>query len=170
MNNVSLADVLAPQQSWDYFLYVIIIIEFILMALLFSGSLRDVILIAVAMICAVADKAYLFGFLEGGATTLNAAINYHTKESFLTYAARVAMFATPTLIITQTKISRAKPIAVLLAILSLVYMFARWFFQQFPEGKSDFGSYILPLMLTGHFTWVYARHDVVMQVKKTFRG
>ena len=38
MENVSLSEVLAPQQFWDYILYGIILFQFVVLFLLFSGS------------------------------------------------------------------------------------------------------------------------------------
>ncbi len=139
MKNISLSEVLRPQDGvWDFVLYIIIAMQVILLALLFLGSLRDVLLMAASVLAAIADKIYLFGFVEGGATTIEQAVAFHTKESFLTYAARVIMFAFPLVITTQTKIRRAKPLCAILGIIGLVYMFARWFFQQYPEGEGDF--------------------------------
>lgn len=139
MENISLSEVIRPQDGiWDFILYVIIFLQIVLLALLFNGSLRDVILMAAAMLAAVADKIYLFGFVDGGATTIDYAVRFHTKESFLTYVARVIIFAMPLVITTQTRIKRAKPLCVVLGIMSLVYTFARWYFQQYPEGEKDF--------------------------------
>ncbi len=139
MENISLSEVIRPQDGfWDFILYVIIFLKLVLLAFLFNGSLRDVILIASSMLAAVADKIYLFGFVDGGCTTINCAVEFHTKESFFTYVARVMIFAFPLIITTQTKIKRAKPLCVLIGIGGLVYTFGRWFVQQYPEGKSDF--------------------------------
>jgi hypothetical protein len=139
MKNISLSEVLRPQDGvWDYVLYIIIFLQIILLALLFLGSLRDVMLMAASVLAAIADKIYLFGFMDGGATNIDQAVAFHTKESFFTYAARVIIFAFPFVVTTQTKIRRAKPLCVILGITGLVYMFARWFFQQYPEGEGDF--------------------------------
>ena len=138
MENVSLNDVIAIQQvPWDYILYFIFVIQVLVLMLLFSGSLRDVLMIAVTVLCLIADKSYIFGFLDGGRDTLDAAIEYHTKDSAFTFAARIAMFALPLVITTQTKIPRAKPALIFLAIVSMVYAFSRWFFQVFPEAQTE---------------------------------
>jgi hypothetical protein len=126
----SLRDAFATPSNWDYFLYVILFIQLILLLLLFSGSLRDSIFIAITVMCAVADKAYLFGYIEGGRDTYEGAVAYHSFTSFWTYAIRVAMFALPLIITTQTKVKRAQGLSILLAIVSGVYMFGRWYFQQ----------------------------------------
>jgi len=137
MENVTLSEVLAPQQVWDYGLYVIFVIQLIVLGLLFSGSLRDVLMIGFTVMCLIADKAYIFGFLDGGATTLEAAIAYHTIKSPFTFGVRIAMFALPLVITTQTKIPKAKPALVLLAIVSVIYTVLRWFVQVFPEAQKD---------------------------------
>jgi len=143
MENVKFTEVLAPvegQVAWDYFLYVLLFFQLILLVLLFSGSLRDVIFIAVTVMCAVADKTYLFGFIDPGstATTLPAAVRFHTLESFYTYGARIIMFALPLLITTQTKISKAKPVCIIVALMSFIYVIARWVVQQRVAGQADF--------------------------------
>lgn len=139
MKNISLSEVLRPQDGlWDYALYVIIFLQVILLAVLFLGSLRDVLFMAAAVISAISDKIYLFGFLDGGATNIDQAVEFHTKDSLFTYVARVMMFAFPLVITTQTKIRRAKPLCVILGVGGLVYMFGRWFVQQRPEGIKDF--------------------------------
>ena len=150
MNQEILVEILKPQDApWDYFLYVVIVLQVLLLGLIFAGSLRDVIFIGITVMCAVADKAYIFGFIEGGydvnLANLNRAVEFHTTDSFLTYGARVAMFALPLVIVTQTKIPKAKPAAVITSVVTAVYVFTRWFFQQYPEGQSDFrepGGYI----------------------------
>ena len=150
MNQDILIEILKPKDPpWDYFLYVVIVLQVILLGIIFAGTLRDVIFIGITVMCAVADKAYLFGFIEGGykvtLANLDRAVEFHTTESFMTYAARVAMFALPLIIITQTKIPRAKPAAVFTAVTTAVYVFTRWFFEQYPEGWKDFrqpGTYI----------------------------
>lgn len=135
--DISISDVFAIQQWWDYVVYGIIFLQLILLVLLFSGSLRDVLLMAVTLMAAFADKGYLFGYVEGGKETLSEVIRYHTTESFMTYAARVAMFALPMIIITQTKIKRARPMAVLVTIVCMVYAFGRWYDQQYEAGQGD---------------------------------
>jgi hypothetical protein len=138
MENITLSEALAPQQvPWDYILYIIFAMQVVVLALLFSGSLRDVLMIAVTVLCLIADKTYIFGFIEGGAQTMDAAIQYHTKESPLTFGVRIAMFALPLVITTQTKIPKAKPALVLLALTSVGYTCTRWFFQVFPEAQND---------------------------------
>ncbi len=123
----------AGQETWDYFMLVVLGFHVLLLALLFSGSLRDVMFVAVSVLAAFADKLYLFGFLELTDPTAAAAVNYHTTQSFYTYIARCAMFIMPIIISTQTKIKRARGVAILTFILSLVYMIARWFIQQYPQ-------------------------------------
>ena len=138
MENITLSEALSPQQvPWDYILYVILVMQVVTLGLLFSGSLRDVLMIGITVMCLIADKVYLFGFLDGGATTMPAAIEYHTKQSPFTFGVRIAMFALPLVITTQTKIPKAKPALVLLAIVSLAYAGLRWFFQVFPEAQDD---------------------------------
>lgn len=119
---------------WDLWLYGILVLQFILLVLLFQGSLRDVMMIAAAMIAAFMDKLYIFGFVDPSTywvegSPIAVAVSYHTLQSFFTWGARVLMFAAPLLIITQTKISKAKPVAVLTALVTLVYVFGRWGFQ-----------------------------------------
>lgn len=135
MENINIREVLLPvegQVMWDVYLYVILFFQFILLVILFTGSLRDVIFIAIAFMAAIADKMYLFGFIDPGSTasTLPAAVRYHTLESFYTYGARIAIFALPLLITTQTKTKRAAPVAGFIALLGFVYLFGRWAFQQ----------------------------------------
>jgi hypothetical protein len=138
MDSISLADVFAIQSSWDYFLYVIMFFQFILLLILFvTENLRDTIMIAVVVTCAFADKAYIFGYLEGGASTVEAAVNYHSKLSFGAFALRVAMFGIPVILITQTKVKRAKPLCILLGIMGVLYLGARWFFEQREGGWAD---------------------------------
>jgi hypothetical protein len=137
MENVTLSEVLAPQQVWDYALYGIFAVQVVVLGLLFSASLRDVLMIAFTVLCLIADKAYIFGFLDGGANNLPAAIEYHTTESPFTFGVRIAMFALPLIITTQTKIPKAKPALILLSIISLVYAGLRWFIQVFPEAQGD---------------------------------
>jgi hypothetical protein len=130
--DISLQEILLPQDTpWDYFLYVVMFFQFLLLIALFNGSLRDVIFISIGMMAAIADKTFLFGYIfQEGCETIACAKPYHTEESFWTYVARVGMFFFPVLISTQTKQKAAKPLSVLSAILALVYTFSRWFFQQ----------------------------------------
>lgn len=133
MEGLNLQDALLPYDpyyAWDIFLYVILALQLITLAFVFTGPLRDVLVMAIVLICGVADKTYIFGFLEGNMSTFASAAQFHAERAFLTYVTRVAMFALPMILVTQTKIQRAKPIAVVLAVLSLVYTFGRWFFQQ----------------------------------------
>src|SRR5574341_749991 len=125
---------------WDYFLYGILLMQFILLILLFNGSLRDVIMVGAIFLAAIADKLYLFGFTidpDAPGGSMGSAVNYHIYRSFFTYAIRVMMFAFPMLITTQTKISKAKPMAILLTIASIVYFAGRWTFQQRVAGQND---------------------------------
>lgn len=161
MENINFADVILPvegQEMWDIYLYVIFFFQVIMLFVLFTGSLRDVIFTGIIIMCTVADKTYLFGFVEGGFETIPAAVDWHTTESFLTFVIRVVMFFLPTIIITQTKIKRARPLAILLAIMSLLYASGRWFFQQFPEGQEEAGS-LLPYV--GIYATVFAQRFMV---------
>lgn len=138
MENISLGDVFAIQASWDYFLYVIMFFQFILLLMLFvTENLRDTIMIAVVVICAFADKAYLFGYLEGGAADVDSAVVYHSKRSFGAFALRVIMFGIPVILFTQTKVKRAKPLCIILGLLSFGYLGARWFAEQRDGGWAD---------------------------------
>jgi len=127
-SNLTISDALLPREeyfAWDIFLYVIIFLQVIALVLLFSSTLKDTIMIAIVMICGFADKAYIFGFIDG-----RESVQYHAKNAFGTYVIRITMFALPFVLVTQTKVGRAKPICAILGVLSLIYMFARWFFQQ----------------------------------------
>lgn len=130
---ISITDALLPVEQyyiWDIILYGLMFFQLILLAVVFSGPLRDVIFVAVMIIAAFADKAYIFGFIEGGASTFDAAIVYHAELAFMTFIARVSMFVFATVLITQTKIKIARPLAVICALYALIYTFARWFTQQ----------------------------------------
>lgn len=146
---------MVPNQYWDITLYVILVFQLILLALLFNGSLRDVILMAVALLAGVADKLYLFGFIDPDAPnnpTLDAAVRFHALDSFMTWVSRIAMFAAPLIITTQTKIKRARPVAIFLALLTLIYAFGRWGLQQRVAGSGDFNNGIMP---EPHFAAAY---------------
>lgn len=159
MNNLSFEEALLPREEyygWDIFLYVIIAFQLILLFLLFSSTLRDVILVGVTVICAFADKAYLFGFIDGRASAA-----YHAEDAFLTYVIRVAMFTLPMVIVTQTKVSKAKPVAVIIAVMAFFYSFGRWYFQQRVAGERDDdlrqrSEEIRYIVMAAHFVWLWA--------------
>jgi len=132
MEGLTLQDALLPrdgQMVWDVTLYVIMFFQIILLIILFDGSLRDVLLVAVSFISAMADKAYVFGFLEYPDSAA-LAIPYHTEQAILTYVARVAMFSAPLLLAAMTKEKKARPLAILIFLTTAIYTFARWFIQQ----------------------------------------
>ncbi|MFP4323229.1 MAG: hypothetical protein ACLFTK_12315 [Anaerolineales bacterium] len=163
--DINLGDVLptAPgQEIWDYFALVVLAFQLLLLGLLFTGTLRDVIFVAVSVTAAFADKLYIFGFLEEGNTTINAVVNYHTTESFLTYGARCVMFIMPLIISTQTKIKSARATAIITAILAITYMIARWFVQQYPASdlaQADVRAGVAQFVLMSQFLivgWVWS--------------
>lgn len=152
---MSVGDVFAIQQPWDYALYVLMFVQLITLMLVFNSSLRDVLFIAIPIICAFADKAYLFGYVEGGYKDVGSAIDYHTKESFATYVARVAMFAFPLMLTTQTKVKRAAPATAFLAVITGIYVGARWGLQQLPAEQES--SVLSPanMLVTAQFGGFY---------------
>lgn len=160
MEGLTFQDAFAIQQSWDYVVYFILFLQLILMALLFTGSLRDTIFIAITMLCAFADKSYLFGYIEGGAQAVTSAVHYHTTVSFWTYAIRVTMFFLPMVIVTQTKVKLAKPISIVLTLTSLIYIFARWFTQQRHSTAPPSVGFMPMMLFTFQFGMVHARHTL----------
>ena len=124
LNNIEFSEVIAIHNgAWDLALYFMLLLEVVVLVLLFNGSLRDVIMMAIVMLSTVADKVYLFGYLLAGALTVDQAVVAHQNE-FPTLVARVAMFTLPFVITTQTKIKGAKPFVILLAISTSIYFLA----------------------------------------------
>lgn len=128
MDNVQFSEVIAIQTPWDYMLYFVMFFQVIVLALLFNGSLRDVIMLAIVVVCAIADKAYLFGYLTEGAQTIQQAVDRH-PNAFGTFLIRTAIAVFPLLITTQTKIKKARPIVGFLGIVSLIYVIVRGFIE-----------------------------------------
>lgn len=150
MGNVSLMDVIKPyetQQVWDIYLYIILLFQLLLLVLLFNGSLSNVIMIAIAILCAVMDKLYIWGFYDpglvnavphcsdiaDGAAALKCAVNFHTTTSFMTFLIRLLMFVMPVFVTTLAKVpkkNKAPVISLLLAGMTIIYVGGRLFAQQ----------------------------------------
>lgn len=163
MENIQFIDVISPQSPWDFFLYVIMFFQFILLFILFATeSLRDTLMIAAVVIAAVMDKAYLFGYIECGATNLTAAVDSHSKYAFGTMAARMVMFAFPLILVTQTKVKAARPLAIILAILSMIYVGARWAFQQRTGGWGGRGACFAEDFNHSHEQYLYAHAGMLI--------
>jgi hypothetical protein len=178
MDAATFKDILGPQGTccalegnyvWDMYLYVIFFFQIILFALLFSSTLRDTIAVGVTIMSAIADKTYIFGYLEFDDKAY--AIWYHTQEAFLTWVVRVAMFAIPLILVTQIKSKTkaeaklktpAKFLSAVLFVISLVYTGGRWAFQQRVAGQGDFTG---PRGPDVHHYHEYAQ---VMQASLTF--
>jgi hypothetical protein len=142
MGGMDITEILKPQGDccalggnyvWDIYLYVIFFFQLIVFLLLFSSTLRDTIAVGITIMCIIADKTYLFGFLKLSDCAINCtepAIAYHVQHAFLTWVARVIMLALPLILVTQTKNKKAQMLSVLVFVLSLVYAIGRWNFQQ----------------------------------------
>jgi hypothetical protein len=140
MDSITLQDIFSIQSNWDYFLYVVMFFQFVLFIILFnSDNLRDTLMIAACLIFAFMDKAYLFGYLEGGKDTLEEAVRFHSRLSLVTFVIRIAMFCLPLVLITQTKIKSARIVAGITFLVSILYMGSRWWFEQRPGGFRNLG-------------------------------
>lgn len=140
MENIQIREALFPypgQELFDVWLYVMLFIELVLLFMIFSGNTFNLGLLAAVIIATVLDKLFIFGWIDPGivnpattCTTMPCAVSFHTEVSFWTFVLRIIMFAFPTVIVTMTSISKARPVAALLAGLALLYTAARLFTQQ----------------------------------------
>ncbi len=162
MDNIALRDVFGIQAVWDYYLYVIMFFQLILLFILFATeSLRDTMLIAAVVICAFMDKAYLFGYLECGQSTLAGAVRAHSRYAFATMAIRIAMFTLPMVLVTQTKVKAARPLAILLTLLSAVYVGGRWATEQMHGGFTASGTCFTRSSFNAPSDFYYASTGIV---------
>ncbi len=123
---------LTDQIQWDFALYWLFFINVILLMVQPEGSAFATMLGIAVLVSAVIDKTFAFGYmLDPGAYTPQ---KYHEEVFIGTYLVRVAMFVGPLTVAGSTKDPKVRGLAIIAGISGGVYMFARWFFQQY---KSD---------------------------------
>jgi len=117
------------QLIWDLTLYWLFLIN-IVMLLMESSAFGTNIAIAV-LLAVFIDKTFAFGYMFNPDNGIyDDPKTCHAKVFVGTYLIRVIMFAGPFAVAGSTSAGKARGIGILAGLSGVVYMFARWFFEQ----------------------------------------
>ncbi len=148
MSGITIQDILLPQEGqviWDGMVYGLLFFSLIALFMLSQGTMRDTLMISAVMMFCVLDKTYAWGYivkpsgvylgmptdctLYPGVCERDVRVTAHLVH-LGTYMMRVMMFAFPLVIAGQTRVGKARVLAVLLAGYAGLYITARWYLQQ----------------------------------------
>ncbi len=143
--DVTLKDIILPVEGheiWDYSVIGLFFLSLLTMFLMGDKSdQQDMAFVSLVVFICVLDKAYAMGYIfepEGVTNpTREQRIETHITH-FATFAMRVLIFVLPLVTAGKTRIPRVRAANGFLAIVGGIYVFARWFFEQRPDGTIGF--------------------------------
>jgi hypothetical protein len=115
---------------WSIVLYWMFLIN--LIVLFIDGTAFGTNISMVVLLCIFVDKTFAFGYMFNPKNGLydNDPQTCHAKVFVGTYLIRVVMFAGPFAIAGSTTEGKVRGAAILAGLSAVVYMAARWFFEQ----------------------------------------
>ncbi len=111
VSTAELLDLLKPVTPWDFLLYVILVFLLITLFMQPEGALTVTILLAIVVVGIFIDKVQALG-----------------KCGIEVMLIRVLYFVVPLITAGVTENPKARPPAVIAALLGLAYVFGTWFF------------------------------------------
>ncbi len=117
------------QLIWDIALYWLFLINVVM--LLMEGSAFGTNIAIGVLLAVFIDKTFAFGYMFNPDNGIyDDPETCHAKVFVGTYLIRVIMFAGPFAVAGSTREGKARGIGILAGLSAIVYMFARWYFDQ----------------------------------------